>query len=73
MTGIGAAAQKFVENMGTDERSHVKSTFDERLVFVFLAGAGTEKLTAEESIVGLYESVGLNLGDVIEWLKGGVG
>jgi len=43
------------------------------MVFVFLAGAGTEKLTVEESIVGLYESVGLNLGDVIEWLKGGVG
>ncbi len=43
------------------------------MVFVFLAADGTEKLAAEESIVGLYESGWLNLGDVIEWLKGGVG
>jgi len=59
--------------MGTEERSHVKSTFEGRMVFVFLAADGTEKLAAEESIVGLYESGWLNLGDVIEWLKGGVG
>jgi len=51
MTGIGAAAQKFVENMGTEERSHVKSTFEGRMVFVFLVADGTEKLAVEESIV----------------------
>ena len=54
MTGIGPAALKFVENIGSVDRSQVNSTFDSSgCGGVFFAGAFFLILKARESQVCL--------------------
>ena len=53
MIGTGAAVLKGEENIGIDDRSQVKSTFDTNLVWAFFgAGASLGSLFAKESQLG---------------------